>query len=507
MEWSTADICDWCGDSVEYVDPLFHSFGMRKQFCGKIRTVKCHEDNSLVKKLLGTPSKGEVLVIDGGGSNRRALVGDLIAASAVKNGWAGVVVYGYIRDSAAINKMDIGVKALGAHPRKTEKKDIGDVDVAVKFGGVVFTPGHWLYSDEDGILFQGAVASEMSDNIIEAASHPASPAKVHDTPTKEDTVQKDAPTEGIITRRKAAALAAAAAAAAVSSTEGGSPRTATAQAGSTVIADDSAVTATDVDGTVAAENAVIPGVKEQQQPPTEDGGSSSSSAAAVAAAAALLQQGGGAKNDEEDEGDAAKTLGLDPSPPATVLPASAQPFLADIPVEKPSASEIRRNLTPREARQLAKLQYHEQLRAYQRWVAAVADAMRERATAAAAATAEHQQEESKEDEHGEGNDTDEQDVGAEATDTSGKRQHGDVGNDDDDGVAGSSSSSSPARKAARTSPAQQPESAQATTNKDRNDNPRAAASAAAAGGGGQGESAAASLPSSPSTRNVSTEVV
>ncbi|KAF4699720.1 hypothetical protein FOZ62_021089 [Perkinsus olseni] len=152
MEWSTADICDWCGDSVEYVDSLFHSFGMRKQFCGKMRTVKCHEDNSLVKKLLGTPSKGEVLVIDGGGSNRRALVGDLIAASAVKNGWAGVVVYGYIRDSAAINKMDIGVKALGAHPRKTEKKDIGDVDVAVKFGGVVFTPGHWLYSDEDGII-------------------------------------------------------------------------------------------------------------------------------------------------------------------------------------------------------------------------------------------------------------------------------------------------------------------------------------------------------------------
>ncbi|EER14507.1 Regulator of ribonuclease activity A, putative [Perkinsus marinus ATCC 50983] len=96
--------------------------------------------------------RNQVLVIDAGGSNRRAVVGDLIAASAVKNSWAGIVVYGYIRDSAAVNKMDIGVKALGTHPRKTEKKDIGDVDIPVKFGGVVFTPGHWLYSDEDGII-------------------------------------------------------------------------------------------------------------------------------------------------------------------------------------------------------------------------------------------------------------------------------------------------------------------------------------------------------------------
>ncbi|KAF4677959.1 PtdIns(3,5)P(2) sythesis regulation factor [Perkinsus chesapeaki] len=419
MEWSTADICDWCGDNVEYVDPIFNSYGINKQFCGKIRTVKCHEDNSFVKKLLGTPSQGgEVLVIDGGGSNRRALVGDLIAASAVKNGWAGIVVFGYIRDSAAINGMNIGVKALGTHPRKTDKRDIGDIDVPVKFGGVVFTPGDWLYSDDDGII--------VSHNDIRNRSKTTPPPQLDGVVAKDGVVcNKDGNSaddvmpneEGIMTRRRSAALAAAAAAAAATA---------------------SAVTVVEEDGEGEEgndDNAIIPSVKDtqnnderqhQQQPCSSS--SSSSAAAAVAVAAALLHQR--TTSDKHEEA-TAKSLVLDPSPPATVLPASAQPFLADMPVDKPSASEIRRNLTPREARQLAELQYHEQLRAYQRWVAAIAEAMRERAAAAAA---EHDEEEEGGDKGEEGEEQEHE-----------KRSIEDNDDDDHDGI-----SSSPARKIQRT---------------------------------------------------------
>ena len=157
MTLATADLCDLHeallqDGSLRVVAPMFRSFGGRRGFHGPIATLKLFEDNSFVRKALDQPGRGRVLVIDGGGSMRRALVGDQLAALGVKNGWAGMVVYGCIRDSAAIAGMDIGVFALATHPRKTDKKNVGEVDVPVAFGGTSFRPGEWLYADEDGVL-------------------------------------------------------------------------------------------------------------------------------------------------------------------------------------------------------------------------------------------------------------------------------------------------------------------------------------------------------------------
>jgi len=152
MNLPTTDLCDAHEDKVRVVEPMFSSFGGRSAFHGRIATLKLFEDNSLVRRSLESPGEGRVLVIDGGGSLRRALVGDQLAALAVKNGWAGIVVYGCVRDSRAIGDMDIGVFAIDTHPMKTVKKNVGEADIAVCFGGVTFTPGEWLYADEDGVI-------------------------------------------------------------------------------------------------------------------------------------------------------------------------------------------------------------------------------------------------------------------------------------------------------------------------------------------------------------------
>ena len=152
MELLTTDLCDAHEDKVRVVEPMFNSFGGRASFFGRIATLKLFEDNSLVRKALESAGEGRVLVIDGGGSLRRALVGDQLAALGVKIGWAGIVVYGCIRDSRAIGDMDIGVFAIDTHPMKTLKKNVGDADIPVTFGGVTFNPGEWLYADEDGVL-------------------------------------------------------------------------------------------------------------------------------------------------------------------------------------------------------------------------------------------------------------------------------------------------------------------------------------------------------------------
>ena len=152
MEYLTTDLCDAHETKVRVVEPMFASYGGKLAFHGQIATLKLFEDNSLVRKAVESPGKGRVLVIDGGGSLRRALVGDQLAALAVKNGWAGIVVYGCIRDSRAIGDMDIGVVALDTHPLKTIKKNVGEADIPVTFGGVTFTPGEWLYADEDGVI-------------------------------------------------------------------------------------------------------------------------------------------------------------------------------------------------------------------------------------------------------------------------------------------------------------------------------------------------------------------
>ena len=151
-EYLTTDLCDTFDDKVRVVDPMFSSFGGRDAFYGRIATLKLFEDNSLVRKAVESPGEGRVLVIDGGGSLRRALVGDQLAALAVKNDWAGIVVYGCIRDTRAIADMDLGVFALDTHPMKTIKRNSGEVDLPVTFGGVTFVPGEWLYADEDGVI-------------------------------------------------------------------------------------------------------------------------------------------------------------------------------------------------------------------------------------------------------------------------------------------------------------------------------------------------------------------
>jgi regulator of ribonuclease activity A len=152
MTFATADLVDAHSDIVKSCDVQFHQYGGRVRFFGPIRTIQSTEDNALVKQTLATAGDGAVLVIDGGGSLRSALVGDLMAGLAQKNGWAGLVIRGAVRDTVALSGLDIGIKALGSNPWRSSKNGTGQVDVPVTFGGVEFRPGYWLYSDEDGIL-------------------------------------------------------------------------------------------------------------------------------------------------------------------------------------------------------------------------------------------------------------------------------------------------------------------------------------------------------------------
>lgn len=152
MDHATTDLSDEFGGKLQACEPLFRDFGLVKRFCGPIATIKCFEDNSLVREAVAEPGNGRVLVIDAGGSMRRAVLGDLLARKAVDNGWNGFVIYGCIRDSAAIGLMPVGVKALGTHPVKTDKRGEGQRDIAVRFADATFEPGAWVYADEDGIL-------------------------------------------------------------------------------------------------------------------------------------------------------------------------------------------------------------------------------------------------------------------------------------------------------------------------------------------------------------------
>jgi regulator of ribonuclease activity A len=116
------------------------------------RTIECHNDNVLLRRALEQPSPGEVLVVDGGGSLESALIGDIVAGFGLKNGWGGVIIFGAVRDVNALRALDFGVKALGTNPRKSAKTGAGRADVPVRSGGVLFTPGAWVYSDDDGLL-------------------------------------------------------------------------------------------------------------------------------------------------------------------------------------------------------------------------------------------------------------------------------------------------------------------------------------------------------------------
>jgi regulator of ribonuclease activity A len=149
---ATADLADAYGPDLRVCDLQFRQFGGWRLFSGPVRTVSCHEDNGLLRDLLRTPGAGAVLVVDGGGSLRTALVGDLIAGAAQANGWAGLIVHGAVRDSAALRRLDLGIKALGTTPRKSGKTGAGVLDVPVTFGHITFHPGDMLHADDDGIV-------------------------------------------------------------------------------------------------------------------------------------------------------------------------------------------------------------------------------------------------------------------------------------------------------------------------------------------------------------------
>jgi regulator of ribonuclease activity A len=148
----TADLVDDIGPDVRSCDLQFGQFGARREFAGPISTVRCFEDNALLKSMLSEPGDGRVLVIDGGGSLHTALVGDVIAELGRTNGWAGLIVNGAVRDAATLRTLDIGIKALGTNPRKSAKTGAGERGIAVSLGGVDFIPGDLAYSDEDGIV-------------------------------------------------------------------------------------------------------------------------------------------------------------------------------------------------------------------------------------------------------------------------------------------------------------------------------------------------------------------
>lgn len=150
--FATADLCDRELPGTQVADPIFRDFGGQRAFAGPVHTLKVFEDNTLVRRALETPGNGQVLVVDGGGSLRCALLGDQLGQLAVDNGWAGLVLFGCVRDSQALLRLPLGVKALATHPLKSIKAGEGRAQVEVRFAGVTFVPGHWLCADEDGLI-------------------------------------------------------------------------------------------------------------------------------------------------------------------------------------------------------------------------------------------------------------------------------------------------------------------------------------------------------------------
>ena len=151
QRYVTPDLCDAYPD-VAVVDPMFSNFGGHDSFGGQIVTVKCFEDNSVVKQQVELDGRGKVMVVDGGGSLRRALLGDMLAEKAAQNGWEGIIVYGCVRDVDVLAQTPLGIQALASHPMKTDKRGIGDLNVVVAFAGVTFRPGEYVYADNNGII-------------------------------------------------------------------------------------------------------------------------------------------------------------------------------------------------------------------------------------------------------------------------------------------------------------------------------------------------------------------
>ncbi len=157
MTFMTCDLCDaheakLASGELHVLPPVFRSWGTRKAFAGPARTLKVHEDNVLVRAALETPGEGAVLVVDGGGSLRCALVGGNLGKLAAQNGWSGMLVHGCVRDSAELEACEVGIRALAAHPRRSVRRGLGECDLAVEIAGVTVRPGDWIYADADGIL-------------------------------------------------------------------------------------------------------------------------------------------------------------------------------------------------------------------------------------------------------------------------------------------------------------------------------------------------------------------
>jgi regulator of ribonuclease activity A len=152
MTFATADLYDEFEEKLQIATPMFNDYGGNLKFSGPASTVRVFEDNSLVRTALEEPGEGRVLVVDGGASLKCALLGDMLAELGKDNDWAGIIVYGCIRDSAVIANIGIGVKALNSNPRKSVKKGIGERDVSVSFADVIISPGDYIYADEDGFV-------------------------------------------------------------------------------------------------------------------------------------------------------------------------------------------------------------------------------------------------------------------------------------------------------------------------------------------------------------------
>ncbi|MCC6203060.1 MAG: ribonuclease E activity regulator RraA [Gammaproteobacteria bacterium] len=152
MTVSTSDLCDRHADEIQVLDGILRHYGGRTSFYGALTTVRCFEDNSVVKRLSQQPGEGRLIVVDGGGSLRRALLGDLIAADLQHHGWAGIVINGCVRDVDALRSLDLGILAISSVPLKTERRGLGDQDVPLRFAGATFEPGNWLYADTTGVI-------------------------------------------------------------------------------------------------------------------------------------------------------------------------------------------------------------------------------------------------------------------------------------------------------------------------------------------------------------------
>jgi regulator of ribonuclease activity A len=152
VEYNTSELCNIYADLIDVVDPIFCNFGGRSSFGGQVITIKCFENNGLIQQILATNGRGKVLVIDGGGSTRRALIDFTLAEAATENAWEGIVCYGSVRDVDAIEELDLGIQALVSIPVGASDQDIGESDLAINFAGVTFLPEDHLYADNTGII-------------------------------------------------------------------------------------------------------------------------------------------------------------------------------------------------------------------------------------------------------------------------------------------------------------------------------------------------------------------